>query len=602
MVKSSNNQRKRKLTWQLLPIIFVGFAVILIADAFVLYFQALEMLRGEKRRMSEIIDGELNRRISTEVCLEELVDYWMDNAYSMNIVYDDPEYLAYLENQYVYDFRDMNWELMNKYGNFNKWPEEDKLFYAEYKMMDWTCFFDDLKEDFEPSYLYMMRRVGDEDFEFIIAGKNSREYRSPDNVDANGIYTIGKIQSYDKEVYRELYESYETGVASWLTVTGDELSKHSRYMFCYPIVRQGNTLGMVIVENSYSKLIGEFMTMLVIFILVIMSVIAVTAVCIAWVVRKRVILPIKIIDKGMIRFGNDTDVSELEKVRDDVKSQNEIGSFANSLCELGRELVEHIDKVKQMTSQEERLNAEMEVAAGIQASVLPKDFESINKKYGLDVYAVSRPARNVGGDLYSFCRIDDDHIALIVGDVSGKGIPAALFMMSSKIMLESEAQNCTEPHEILERVNNRMCQENDMNMFITVFVGILEVSTGILKIANGGHELTLIKHSDGSVEKTPEKHGLVLASMEGMEYVTYEVQMKKGDVLIQYTDGITEATDSEGKMYGMDRLIKELEECTEVSVDKQVDSLISDVNDFVGNAEQFDDMTVAMLRYDTDNE
>ena len=207
------------------------------------------------------------------------------------------------------------------------------------------------------------------------------------------------------------------------------------------------------------------------------------------------------------------------------------------------------------------------------------------------------PAREVGGDFYDFFLIDPDHLCLVIADVSGKGIPAALFMMISKTILQSVAMLGRGASDILKKTNEALCTNNNVDMFVTAWVGIVEISTGKLTAANAGHEYPVIKHADGSFELYKDKHGLVIGGMIDTVYNEYEIGLKPGDKLFLYTDGIPEASNSEGKMYGLDRLITALNQDSDGSAKEIVDNVRSSVAGFVKDAEQFDDLTMLCFEY-----
>ena len=207
------------------------------------------------------------------------------------------------------------------------------------------------------------------------------------------------------------------------------------------------------------------------------------------------------------------------------------------------------------------------------------------------------PAKEVGGDFYDFFLIDDDHLALVMADVSGKGVPAALFMMASKIILKSTAMLGKAAGEVLTQTNQTICSNNQEEMFVTVWLGILEISTGKITAANAGHEYPAIKHPDGSFELFRDKHGFVIGGMDGLRYKDYELQLEPGAKLFVYTDGVPEATNREGEMFGTDRMIDVLNKKPEAPPEKLLKNVRKTVDGFVKDAEQFDDLTMLCMEY-----
>ncbi|MBR1709117.1 MAG: serine/threonine-protein phosphatase, partial [Clostridia bacterium] len=207
------------------------------------------------------------------------------------------------------------------------------------------------------------------------------------------------------------------------------------------------------------------------------------------------------------------------------------------------------------------------------------------------------PAKEVGGDFYDYFLVDDDHLCMVIADVSGKGVPAALFMMASKIILQSVAMMGHSPAEILRRTNDAVCSNNEAEMFVTVWLGILELSSGKLTCANAGHEYPVFKRPDGNYELYKDRHGFVIGGMEGVRYREYEIQLDPGAKVFVYTDGVPEATNADKELFGTDRMIEALNEKPDIAPQEVLKNVRAHVDDFVKDAEQFDDLTMLCLEY-----
>lgn len=279
-----------------------------------------------------------------------------------------------------------------------------------------------------------------------------------------------------------------------------------------------------------------------------------------------------------------------------IKTGDEIESLSHAFNFMLSELENYIDNLSKVTAEKERIGAELDVARHIQASMLPSIFPPFPNRDEFDIYASMTPAKEVGGDFYDFFLVDEDHLAMVIADVSGKGVPAAMFMMISKTLLKSAAQSGLSPKAILEKVNNQLCENNDAEMFVTVWIGILEISTGKLVCANAGHEYPAIMRKGGSFELYKDKHGFILAGMEGSKYREYELVLSAGDRLFVYTDGVAEATDSNNNLYGTDRMINALNNAKDLSSHELLESLHKDIDSFVGLADQFDDITMLSIQ------
>ena len=240
---------------------------------------------------------------------------------------------------------------------------------------------------------------------------------------------------------------------------------------------------------------------------------------------------------------------------------------------------------------------ELNMATEIQTGMLPSIFPAFPDRPEFDLHASMDPAKEVGGDFYDFFLIDDDHLALVIADVSGKGVPAALFMMSSKILINDHAIMGGTPAEILGRVNKLVCANNDAHMFVTVWLGILEISTGKLTTSSAGHEYPMINLS-GKYEVLKDEHGLPIGAAKKSKYENTEIQLKRGDSIFVYTDGVAEATDAGMELFGTDRTVDALNAIPAGASQREVLAGVrAAVDAFVKDAPQFDDLTMIGLKY-----
>lgn len=244
----------------------------------------------------------------------------------------------------------------------------------------------------------------------------------------------------------------------------------------------------------------------------------------------------------------------------------------------------------------QRIETELNVATQIQADMLPRIFPAFPERKEFDIYASMTPAKEVGGDFYDFFLVDNDHLAMVIADVSGKGVPAALFMVIAKTLLKNAVQTGLSPKAALEKVNNQLCENNEAEMFVTVWLGIYEISTGKLTAANAGHEYPAIRRADGQFELLKDRHGFVLAGMENVRYQEYEMKVGVGDTLFLYTDGVAEATDAANTLYGTDRMLAALNQNCTLEPEKLLHQVKADIDRFVGSAPQFDDITMLLLQ------
>ena len=243
------------------------------------------------------------------------------------------------------------------------------------------------------------------------------------------------------------------------------------------------------------------------------------------------------------------------------------------------------------------VKAELNTATQIQNGMVPSIFPAFPGRKEFDIHAGMYTAKEVGGDFYDFFLIDEKHLAMVIADVSGKGVPAALFMMASKILINDRALMGGTPAEILQFVNDRICSNNQAEMFVTVWLGILDLETGDVIAANAGHEYPVIRKSDGKYELLKDKHGFVVGGMEGVRYKDYEFKLGKGDSIFLYTDGIPEANNIDEEQFGTDRMVDALNIKPDGTPEEVLINVKNEVNTFVGDAVQFDDLTMLCLRY-----
>ena len=244
-----------------------------------------------------------------------------------------------------------------------------------------------------------------------------------------------------------------------------------------------------------------------------------------------------------------------------------------------------------------RIETELNMASRIQSDMLPSIYPAFPECPEFDIFASMDPAKEVGGDFYDFFLVDDDHLCVVIADVSGKGVPAALFMMASKIILANNAMLGKSPANILTDANAAICANNREDMFVTVWLGILELSTGKLIAANAGHEYPALKKEGDSFKLMKDKHGIILGGMEGIRYKEYELDLKPGDKLFLYTDGVPEATNSEEELFGAERMLAALNEEPFAEPKDVLEKVRSAVDGFVNKAEQFDDLTMLCFEY-----
>ena len=329
-------------------------------------------------------------------------------------------------------------------------------------------------------------------------------------------------------------------------------------------------------------------------IMVLIAAVVILAVTSAIILSKRIVKPLELITNRVQTLGGD----DLQfRMEDAYRTNDEIEVLAESFAMLSGKTLEYISVVERVTAEKERIGAELSLATRIQADMLPNIYPAFPERPEFDIFASMDPAKEVGGDFYDFFMTDDDHLCVFIADVSGKGVPAALFMMASMIILANNAKMGKTPAQILTDSNAAICTNNREEMFVTVWLGILEISTGKLTAANAGHEYPVLKRPDGGFELLKDKHGFVMGGLDSARYREYEIQMQPGSKLFLYTDGVPEATSGENNLFGTERMLEALNAAPDASPKDVLAGVRSAVDGFVKDAEQFDDLTMLCVEY-----
>ena len=316
-----------------------------------------------------------------------------------------------------------------------------------------------------------------------------------------------------------------------------------------------------------------------------------------YVVRKQIIAPIVTLTDAADGLVRNLREEGCKPFSVNVHTGDEIDVLARSFEQMDEKLLEYIRENAAITAEKERIGTELALASRIQEDMLPSTFPPFPDRSEIDLYATMKPAKDVGGDFYDFFKISENVVGLVMADVSGKGIPAALFMMMSKIMVQNFALTLGGPGEVLQKVNDQICTNQVEEMFVTVWLGFLDLRTGLLTAANAGHEYPILMAPGGEFELLKDRHGLVVGGMEGYPYQEYQLKLEAGSRLFLYTDGLPEATDTENRMFGIERTLKSLNEVKNGTPREVLDHVTKSVADFVGSAPQFDDTTMLCLDY-----
>ena len=319
----------------------------------------------------------------------------------------------------------------------------------------------------------------------------------------------------------------------------------------------------------------------------------------ALTVSKRIVRPLERMTQKVRSLGGKNLQFQME---DEYRTGDEIEVLAESFAALSSKTLQYVDQVKRVTAEKERIGAELTMANAIQRSQLPRLFPPFPNRHEFNLFATMKPAKEVGGDFYDFFMVDHDHVALVMADVSGKGVPAALFMMVTRMLIKSRIQSGESPSEALTNVNRQLCESNELGFFVTAWLAVLEISTGKGVAVNAGHEHPALRRSDGQYELVLYRHSLALAALDGVQFKQHEFQLYPGDSFFVYTDGVTEATSSEKELFGTDRMLEALNKAPDAEPEEILANVMGEINRFMDGEDQFDDITMLCLKYNGPDE
>ena len=410
--------------------------------------------------------------------------------------------------------------------------------------------------------------------------------------------------------FTEDYMSEESKAATYLIYRKDppeilNLQRDSKYGFIgsaySPVFNSAGepvaVVGADISMPDLSKNVAKYI------LLVVISIAALTTIALAFfyrTVERNVITPINKLKESTEQMVNNIEGDD--EVEIDVHTGDELEELADSITKMDDDLRNYIRELSKVTAEKEKISAELDVATRIQVSALPRIVPPFSDNENFELYATMSPALEVGGDFYDFFMVDDTHIALVMADVSGKGIPASLFMMISKALIKNVVQSGASPGDALAIVNEQLLESNDAGFFVTVWLAIVDLATGHGVEANAGHEHPALKRKDGSFELIKYPHSPAVSIMEGLVYKEREFDLNPGDMFFVYTDGVTEATDADNQLFGEDRLVDSLNSHRDASTEELLPEVREDINAFVGDAPQFDDITMLAFKYNGNNQ
>lgn len=359
---------------------------------------------------------------------------------------------------------------------------------------------------------------------------------------------------------------------------------------------KGEAVALVLADFSLDEISAAIVSNNVTIAIILFAILAVFTVIYYWYIQKNIVDPIALLTTSAKDMADNLNNDEYS-YNLNIHTGDEIEELSKAFGVMNTELRDYIKENTKITAERERVRSELDMAASIQANQLPSVFPAFPDRKDFDIYASMTPAKEVGGDFYDFFLVDEDHLALVMADVSGKGIPAALFMMISKLLIQSRIMMGESPAEALTNTNAQLMQNNDMHQFVTVWLAVFDLKTGKGVAANAGHEHPAIRRSDGKYELDIYKHSPPVATMKRLKFKDHEFELKPGDSLFVYTDGVAEANNPDNELLGSDRMLEYLNREPDCSAEKTLKNVMDGINEFVAGADPFDDITMMCFKY-----
>ena len=570
------------------------FALGVLVTGFLTYFTEHELSGQSVRHQTELyasqISDEVGRSVMEYPAFEWMIRYWYDHADTMDINYDEeftPDSVTAEKSRLL---EERHPELSLVYATAEELealPEEDQKLYAEITYSWLITRLNQIKQANHVDYLFCV--VTEEPFDsqfFLFSGADPGAVRGTNYEE---VYPLGHVVSVSGSQQDAMRSAHEN--RSHLADAGKYMDFYSNLCeFDGHAVLIGMTYSLTDLREHMSNLTRTGT------IFAVLNQIGLSLICLT-LSFVFVLHPLKAVQENIRIYRDRKDSREVVKNLALVRPHNEIGQLSQDVAELTVEIDDYMRKIETITAERQRVKTELHMAMQIQRAMLPGVFPPFPDRREFDIYACMAPAREVGGDFYDFFLIDSDHLCLVMADVSGKGIPAALFMMVSKIILANNAKMGKSPAQVLTDTNTTICSNNPQEMFVTVWMGILELSTGKLVASSAGHEYPVWKQPGEPFRLLKDKHGLVVGAMEGIRYKDYELQLSPGAKLFLYTDGVPEATDAENCLFGAERMLRALNANADSNAGSILRQVRSAVDDFVQEAEQFDDLTMMCVEY-----
>ena len=574
-------KNSKKLYFQITLVLLPIFALMTAAILAVVYFSSVNsFLEAQNEYMRSVTDTTF-RNVNPDDPQQyvQFQSYFEQHPSEIEADLTEEEILAYYEASETGDF------------------SEEKMQSSEVLRSAWA-----------KNYLKYISNLFDYEYSMLAMSSYSKAFIMDATEDHMGLFIfkydkdkgndeITSFSKFDPSAHPEVTELIRSGSDEFLYEKTKDFPDEGNYYICYkPIIINGKTQALLGVAFNWDDLHDKVLGNLTRVFLMIIGGLLFALILLQFILYRKAILPLGKIQQTVREYKDSKDSSKVFSEMSEIKVKNEFCLLSQDISELAEEIDYYTEENVRLAAERERVSAELDLATKIQADQLPSTFPAFPDRTDFDIYATMTPAKEVGGDFYDFFFVDDDHLALVIADVSGKGVPAALFMMMSKNLIKDHAMMKLSPMDIAGQVNRMLCENNKQDMFVTAWIGILELSTGRITAVNAGHEYPAILRPDGKFELFEDDHCFVLGGMKRAVYRQYEFTLPRGSTLFLYTDGVTEATDAEDKMFGEGMLVEALNKYPDASLKELLEGVRSEIGSFAGTAPQYDDITMLGIK------
>ncbi|MBQ7196019.1 MAG: PP2C family protein-serine/threonine phosphatase [Synergistaceae bacterium] len=580
------SDKNKKILVQTAVIITVLFCAAVATNGLAIFYSGSDSYMSEliedKRNLTHYVGG----MMSSYKSIAWLLDYWLENYELIDTSRDFDNLQKYIQvpSNFLIHRKTVTPDEIE-----NLLPDQQLLF-AEYCYRELMANFDEVKTMLQPFILYCVRPLDNqENAAFVFF--NAVDKENHDEFIKEQLGTIWSLDISKHPVIKSMYDSGQESdefenvkvkkeeiVYGYMPLKVDgKILCHITAAFRWDDVKAAiyNSVISVEIKNALSLIIAGGVLMFLLYMLLLR--------------------PLAKVQSSVREFTRRKDSASIVDDLETIKSKNEIGRLADDVSLLAVTLDQYTEEATRLSADKARIATELSLAATIQEGILPRDFPNV-KEFSL--YASMRPAREVGGDFYDFFMIDDDHIALVIGDVSGKGISAALFMMTAKTVLKDCALSLDMPiQNIVREVNDKLCEGNEAMLFVTLWFGIMTISTGEINYVNAGHEYPALRRNGKNFEIVEDIHARPLAILQNLVFSAGKINLQSGDTIFLYTDGVIEANNHDEELFGEGGLVETLNKNSDAAPKELEAAVLNSLNEFSGSVSQFDDITMLCLKY-----